>query len=131
MRSMSNTAISTATDRNNASSSRSTGLSTGGAAGIGVGASIFGLAILGVLSWLLWRHRNKVAKQHLQQRAQHLFPEIKGSHGGSKPPQLIDSNPRYEVENNAIPLEMDAGLPPEMDAGYYGIEATNGVRSPA
>jgi hypothetical protein len=99
----------------------SPGLSTGAAAGIGVGATIAGVIVLGLLVWCL-RKNFKISRRD---RGTPQYSEHE-----KRMSEMIHASPQ-ELHGTARAGELDATHQiGELDAGYPGIEAGKGVRSP-
>ncbi|KAK9778390.1 hypothetical protein SCAR479_04792 [Seiridium cardinale] len=99
------TPTTTAASSSLESVSSSNGLSRGAQAGIGVAATLVGLAILGAVTWLLMR-RGRNGKISSSNSEMELSPP--GELGDKKYPAEIGSLERHELSSATPPREMEA-----------------------
>ena len=102
----------------------SSGLNTRAAAGIGVGATIGGLALIGGLWWFTRRYKLTQRQQNSQRRLPHdRTVEFKS-------PYLVDGTV-VEAPDTSMPYELDdRNVRAELDGGWQAPEAAGMTRGP-
>ena len=105
-------------------SQRSSGISTGQAAGIGAGATIAGITIIGTITWLLWRRR-RAARMKLNKPDSRTGVDNSQSFSASQRPTAVAEMPhgtwRSEANGVKSPRELETRWAPvEADSGTHG-----------
>lgn len=103
--------------------------STGAKAGIGVGAGIFAIALIGFIFWFVSRRR----QQKSDAVPQHAYEKSQGEAGFSSPAPAYDSSiakPAVEVHNNNQISEMGTVEPETMELDSQSVVPELGFGNP-